>query len=163
MFNAKIIPPTEQINRINDAYRQQPKLTATAMKRAGRGLKKRWLPKFKVEPRPAPRGITKFMTPPQRRLVHAKRRARGGGAYERTHELVNAWDITVEASDKGGAIILENDSSKAGFFYGVQRQRWIEVIGWLDPIPLMEAFEKEVIEVTDETLLTVTDPFAGVR
>lgn len=163
MFDAKIIPASKLITDINAETQRQPKLMATAMKRAGSRMRTRWLKRLRVEPRAAPPGITRYMTPKQRRKVHALRRERGGGSYERSHDLINDWDVRVDAAEKGGAITVDNPNPVAEFVYGVRRQPFIEVIGWLDPVPMLDEFWQEANTVIEETFFTISDPVAGVR
>lgn len=141
---------------------QSPKVMETLMKRSGSRLGSRILKVLKVEPRPAPPGITRYMTPKQRRFVHAQRRERGGAAYQRTHELINAWDVKVRLSMDGGEIVAVNTSPTSEFVYGVRRQRFIEVIGWLDPVPALAPFEQEAQLIVAENWWTATDPDAGI-
>lgn len=139
-----------------------PKVMETLMKRSGSRLRSRILKVLKVEPRDAPPGITRYMTPKQRRLVHAKRRERGGGAYQRTHELRDAWDVKVNLSADGGEIVATNSSPVAPYAFGVFRQRFLEVIGWLDPVPTLAPFVQEAQEIVTENWHTASDPDAGV-
>jgi hypothetical protein len=139
-----------------------PKVMETLMKRSGSRLKSRILKVLKVEPRDAPPGITAYMTPRQRRKVHALRRERGGGVYQRTHELINAWDVKVRLSADGGSIDAVNTSPTSEFVYGVRRQRFIEVIGWLDPVQTLVPFEQEAAEIVEANWHTASDPDAGV-
>lgn len=146
----------------NQTHIQSPKVMQTLMKRSGTRISSRALKLLKVEPRKPPPGITAYMTPRQRRFVHAKRRERGGGEYERTHELINAWDVKVTLTENGGEIVATNSSSVGEFAYGVRRQRFMEVIGWLDPVPTLAPIVKEAQDVVVENWYTATDPDAGV-
>lgn len=141
---------------------QSPAVMATLMKRSSTRIKSRANKLLKVEPRDAPAGITAYMTPRQRRKVHALRNERGGGPYRRTHELRDAWDVKVTLSAEGGEIVATNSSPVAVFAYGERRQRFLEVIGWLDPVPTLAPLVQDAQEIVEANWYTATDPDAGV-
>lgn len=161
MVSARITPPTQAIAAINAEYARQPKLMALAYKRATSRLKSRMLKELRVEPGKPPRGITRLMTPRQRAAFFASKGFGKGIPYTRTHGLVKAWDVKVEASEKGGSITVTNNAPAAEFVYGIRRQPFLVAIGWLNPAPIYEKYEQEAATVLEETFFTVSSPDAG--
>lgn len=164
MTQVKLIIPERDLADIDNRVLQSPAILTTLMKRSSTRLRSRWLKALRVEPGKPPAGITRLMTPRQRKFVMAKLRREGNLPYQRTHELTKAWDVQVKLAENGsGDITASNSSPIYDFVYGIRRQSFIEAIGWLDPAPLLVQFEKEAEAVLDANWVTAADITAGVR
>lgn len=171
MYRVNISTPAVDIDDIERDLRGSPALLATALKRASTRLASRWKEALQVEPPPAQRYYPmRYKSERQRRKVHAIRRERGGGAYDRTHELVRRWNVTAEADKTGGFVTVRNTAPEAIFVYGdvdTPRQPMFDAalggVPWLDPQEVNRAFAVQFDEIIQQVYVTVFDPKAGIR
>lgn len=159
-------PPTTVIEAYNQQMIDTPVLLTTAMKRNTSRLLARWSAALSVEPPEAPNYYPlPYKSAKQRRKVHALRRARGGGAYQRTHKLARGWKGKITPIENGGEMVMSNPAPTTVFVYGLldtPRQPMFVKIPWLDPFEVSYPFMDEAENVLIETLNTVSSPTAGV-
>lgn len=156
------------IERQSTQIVQSPKLLATAMKRNTGRLRTRWVAAKRVEPAAAANYTPlRYKSAKQRRKVHALRRERGGGAYQRTHELSRSAFVELQADENGGSVTTGYKSPIAGFVLSEFRQPMYNPalggIPWQDPAETDTKFVLETQVVLSETWKTITDSKAGVR
>lgn len=167
----KMVIDLPALQRQSTQIVQSPKLLATAMKRNMKRLESRWEQALSVEPAEAPNYYPlRYKSRKQLRKVHALRRERGGGAYQRTHRLSKSWDVDVKADENGGVVAAKNPDPKAGLVYGTEndpRQPMFNPllggVPWLDPDDVNAQFTQEANEVLEQTWFTIADSRAGVR
>ena len=138
------------------------------MKRNMKRVEKRWRIALMEEPPDAQQYAPfKYKSDKQRRLVHAKRRERGGGAYVRTHDLRDSARVKIDADDKGGTVQAGYLSPDARWVTGEDKQPMFDAsqggVPWLDEAAVNARFLLETTNVLEETFITVSDPTAGVR
>lgn len=164
----KVTHAIPAIDKQNARIVQSPKLLATAMKRNTSRLKSRWVAAKRVEP-PAAQQFAPFRykSAKQRRLVHAKRRERGGGAYVRTHKLSRSAFVDINVSENGGNVITGYKSPIAEFVLTEYRQPIFDPrfggVPWQNPAETDAKYVQETIVILRETWFTVADERAGVR
>lgn len=163
MFKSAWQFDTEALDLADKRVIASPKLMARALKRQESRLKRRILKIVKVEPPPPKPGITKKMTPRQRRAFWATNGFGHGIPYVRTHALVNAWDARFEFEETGGGFVVENTSPAATFVIGDRQQVFHADTGWINAERTVDEFVPIVLTAYEETWLTVSDPFAGVK
>lgn len=156
------------IQKQNQRIVQSPKLLATAMKRNTGRLRTRWVAAKRVEPPPAQQYAPfRYKSAKQRRLVHAKRRERGGGAYPRTHELSKSAFVDLNVNENGGTVVTGYKSPIAGFVLSEFRQPMFDPrqggVPWQDPRETDGKFVQETQVVIEQTWFTIADSRAGVR
>lgn len=160
-------PPTAIIEAYNEQIRDTPALLTTAYKRNTHRLIGRWITALRIEPPTAENYYPlPYKSARQRRKVHALRRERGGGAYQRTHALSQGWKGTVDPIEGGGELRVVNNKPTTVFVYGsldTPRQPMFVKIPWLDPFEVSYPFMDEAENVLIETLDTISSPTAGVR
>lgn len=161
-ITAQFVPPTAQLNAIGTRIARAPAIMQTLHKRGMSRLGQRAMKVLRVEPAPRDTtGITRMMTPRQRRFVHAMRGDREG-AYPRTHGISQGWQYKVETLDRGGAFTLYNNAPGATYVEGFDQQPFLAALGWLYAPPILQQFMEEAERITAANWLTASDPFAGV-
>lgn len=162
MFKAAYEFDTEALDLADRRVVASPKLMERAMKRQQPRLRRRILKIVAVEPG-RPSYPLRWASAKQRRYVMAKLRREGKLPYPRTHELVKAWDAKFEFSEDGGAFAVENTSDKARWVVGEDQQPYHADTGWVYGPRVVDEFVPIVLTAYEETWITVSDPFAGVR
>ncbi len=162
MFKSAYEFDTEALDLADRRVIASPKLMARAMKRQQPRLRRRVLKIVAVEPG-RPSYPLRWASAKQRRYVMAKLRREGNLPYQRTHELVQAWDAKFEFSEDGGAFVVENTSAKAQWVVGADQQPYHADTGWVYGPRAVDEFVPIVLEAYEQTWITVSDPFAGVR
>jgi hypothetical protein len=151
------------IDTASKHVRSSPKLMQRAMKRRESRLRQLTLRIVKVEPPPAKHPI-RWTSERQRRYVLAKLREEGDLPYQRTHELINAWDAKFQLDGDGGSFAMFNTSPVAPFVIGDRQQIMHEDTGWMYA---PEVIDRDIVPLVlndYETIwYTISDPFAGVR
>jgi hypothetical protein len=139
-----------------------PKLLQRAMKRRQPRLKKLTLAIVAVEPGLPKPGITKKMTPRQRRAFWATDGFGHGIPYRRTGALTEAWDAQFVFDADGGSFVIENTSPIATYVIGDQQQVFHRDTGWIDA---EEVIDSRVVPLVmndfEETFYSIADPFTG--
>ncbi len=163
----KITTNIAAIDQQNTRIVQSPKLLSTAMKRNTSRLKSRWVAAKRVEPAAASNSYPlKYKSRKQQRLIHAKRKERGGGAYARTHALSKSAFVDLKADQNGGSVTTGYRSPIAQFVLGQYRQPMFNPqvggIPWQNPAETDAKFVAETQVVLRETWKTITDKRAGV-
>jgi hypothetical protein len=153
------LTPPKLFDAINVRVAQAPALFETMQKRSMTRLGQRAMAVLRVEP-PQGRtaGITRLMTPRQRRAFWATNGFGGGIPHVRTHGISQGWKYTVNA----GEFAIFNDNPAVGYVEGAQQQPFLAAIGWLYAPPILEAFTTEAEAITMSNFQTAFDPFAGV-
>lgn len=160
---AELTPPLAQLQAIQTRTARSPAIMATLHKRTMTRLAQRAMKVLRVEPaKRDTTGITKLMTPRQRRYVHALREARGGGDYVRTHAVSQGWKYKVNALNSGGEFVIYNDNPAAGFVEGWDQQPFLASLGWLYAPPILAELSAEAEAITVANFQTAFDPFGGV-
>lgn len=168
---ATFTPPKDTIADISKAMSQYPTLLNVAIKRNGGKVLRAWEEALQDEPPPASRFTPlRYKSAKQRRKVHAIRRERGGGAYQRTHALTKAWKVRMDTQKNYGTVTAQNRNPAAPFVYGTEnvlRQPMFDVakggVPWLDPDVVNRKFAAQFGDVLEATVFTISDPKAGVR
>lgn len=164
----KVTHAIPAIDKQNKRILRSPAVFATGMKRNTSRLKSRWVAAKRVEP-PAAQQFAPFRykSTKQRRLVHAKRRERGGGAYVRTHELSRSAFVDINVNENGGNVITGYKSPIAQFVLTKYRQPMFDPrfggVPWQNPTETDAKFVQETMVVIRETWKTAADERAGVR
>lgn len=162
MFKSAYQFDTAALDLADRRVNASPKLMQRAMKRQQPRLRRRVLKIVAVEPGP-PRYPLRWESAKQRRFVMRKLRLEGNLPYRRTHELVNAWDAKFEFTEDDGAFVVENTSAKARWVVGEDQQRYHADTGWVYGPRVVDEFVPIVLTAYEETWITVSDPFAGVK
>jgi len=163
MFRSAWQFDTEALDLADQRVRSSPKLMERALKRQQTRLKSRVLKIVRVEPPPPKPGITRLMTPRQRRAFWATNGFGHGIPYVRTHRLVNSWEAQFEFTEDGGAFVVENTSPAARFVIGADQQAFHAATGWIYAPRVVDDFVPIVLTAYEETWRTISDPFAGVK
>ena len=123
-----------------------------------------WMTVTALRPEPgAPQpGVTKLMTPRQRRAFWATNGFGHGIPYTRSHAISEGWQYRIEALGNGGEVSIYNDVPYVGYVEGFEQQLFLKGVGWLYAPPILADFSEEAENVATQTWLTVADPFAGV-
>lgn len=162
MFKSAYEFDTEALDLADKRVIASPKLMQRAMKRQQPRLRRRVLKIVAVEPGP-PRYPLRWASAKQRRYVMAKLRREGNLPYQRTHELVNAWEAEFVFTEDSGAFVVENTSAKARWVVGEDQQPYHADTGWVYGPRVVDEFVPIVLTAYEETWITVSDPFAGVK
>lgn len=160
---AEITPPTATLNAINANIARSPAIMATLQQRGMTRLGQRAVAVLRVEPAPRDTtGITRLMTPRQRRAFFATNGFGGGIPHIRTHGVSQGWKYKVEAQSNGGDFVIYNDNPVADYVEGFQQQPFLAALGWLYAPPLLAGYSEEAEAITIQNFQTAFDPFAGI-
>ena len=154
------------INALIDAERNlvnSPKLLQRAMKRRQPRLKKLALSIVAVEPG-KPQYPIRWKSRKQQRAYFATDGFGHGIPYQRTGDLVAAWDAKFVFDADGGSFVIENTSPIATYVIGDNQQPFHADTGWIDS---QEVIDNEVVPLIlndiEETFYSVADPFVRQR
>lgn len=135
-----------------------------ALKRRESRLRQLTLKIVAVEPGAPKPGITRKMTPRQRRAYFATDGFGHGIPYERTHALVNAWQAKFQFDEDGGAFVVENTSPVATYVVGEFQQSFHADTGWINA---EQVIDNEVVPLVmndyEQTFYAVADPFVKAK
>lgn len=159
---AEITPPTAQLEAMTSRFVQMPTLMARAFRRNMVRVGQRAVTALRPEPGPSMPGITRLMTPRQRRAFFATNGFGGGIPGTRSHAVSEGWQYAVTGLPAGGDFTVFNDVPYADYVEGFNQQPFLAAIGWLYAPPILADFSEEAEAVAISTYLTVADPFAGV-
>lgn len=168
---ASIKPPKDTIADVQKTMSQYPTLTNTAIKRNGGKVLRAWEEALQEEPPPASRYYPlRTRSRKQLRKIHALRRERGGGAYQRTHQLVRAWKVRMDTQKDYGTVTAQNRNPAAQFVYGTDsdpRQPMFDPakggIPWLNPDAVNAKFAAQFGDVLEATVTTIANPTFKAR
>ncbi len=82
--------------------------------------------------------------------------------YQRTHNLVNAWELNLTLDDNGATITAENDDPSVQFVQGDWTQPMHLDSEWPQAAPILTDLQEELNDGMIEDWFTATDPRAGV-
>lgn len=151
-----------QLNAATTRAVRAPAIMATMHKRSMGRLTQRYLTVLKAEPPLAKAGVTKLMTPRQRRAFFATQGFGGGIPHIRTHALSQGWQAQVTALNSGGEVSLFNEVPGINYVEGYDQQPFLAAVGWLYAPPILERFSNEADAITRANWTTASDLYAGV-
>lgn len=150
------------LNAASNRAQRSPSIMATMHKRSMGRLTRRYLTVLKAEP-PLPKaGVTKLMTPRQRRAFFATQGFGGGIPHVRTHALSQGWQAQITALNGGGEVSLFNDVPGINYVEGFNQQPFLAAVGWLYAPPILQRFAEEADAITRANWTTASDLYAGV-
>lgn len=158
MFQPFVTVPLDEFRAQSAAYGRVPALMDTAYKRNMTRLTRRYLTRLRVTPGKPPPGITRLMTPRQRRAFFASDGFGGGIPHTRTDAVPQGWKAEVETFSDGGAVSLYNDEPATYWAEWYGQQPFLAAVGWLYAPPILDEFAVEGTLIADATWYTVADP-----
>lgn len=170
---ANIQPARDVIDAVRNHIGRSPKLMRTASIRTVRRFAERVRKEMRDSEPPERSGgepfIYSYDPEAQRRAqawvaIHLIGPGGAGGHYDRTHELVNNYDVTVDfdAAD-GGLIAIDNDAEGAAFVIDEDLQVPSHYLQGWEPIgETADRYSPLLSDNLADTWLTVADPFAGI-
>lgn len=151
-----------KLNAASTNAQRSPSIMATAHKRSMGRLTQRYLRVLRAEPPLPKRGVTKLMTPRQRRAFWATNGFGHGIPYVRTHAMSKGWQGEVKSLDSGGTVSLFNETPGINYVEGINQQRFLDFVGWLYAPPILEKFQQDALALTATNWTTASDIYAGV-
>ncbi len=161
MISIEVRLETDVLDAIRDAAVKAPGLMNTVYKRRVRKLRTRMLTRLRVEPGP-PHYPIRWTSDKQRRFVMAKLRRENNLPYQRTHLLVNSYDVVLNSTEAGGILLVTNDDPSARFVVGDDQQGFHIDTGWQSTASVIVEFEEIAFNELVSDWYLVVDPFAGV-
>jgi hypothetical protein len=172
--NADIRPARDVLDAVRTHVGKSPKLMRTASIRTVRRFAERVRRDLR-DSEPPERGpgdgpfVYSYDPDAQRRAqawvaIHLIGPTGVGGHYERTHELVNNYDVTVDFdAEDGGLIRLANDAEGAEWVIDDDQQVPSHYLQGWEPIgETADRYSPLLSDNLADTWLTVADPFAGI-
>lgn len=156
-----VTPAMEALLNFQRAAERMPKLTATALKRTTKAVKKKYLTPLSTEPGPPDYPI-QWASLRQKIYVIAMLRAQGNLPYERSHDLSTGWQILDNFKDFDGSLLLVNDVPYVVYVQEAQAQPF-HVNRWTQKDDVIAEVGPVAAEMYLQAGLTVWDDFAGVR
>lgn len=161
MLNLSYQFDRQSLDEASKHARAYPKLLQKALKRQESRLRTRFYKLVKVNV-PPPNYPIKWKSRKQQRAFFATDGFGHGIPYERTGALNKAWNARFTFDDSGGAFFMENTSPTARYVIGEDQQPF-HADRWLYAPDVIDDFAGVVLDVYQETVRTIEDPFAGVR
>lgn len=159
---ADVTPAIDILNAMTDNAIRSPALMATLFRRSMTRLGQRAVDVLRVEPGAPPPGITRLMTPRQRRAFFATNGFGGGIPHVRTHAIAEGWKYRVETLDNGGAFALYNATPGINYVEGDDQQPFLQAVGWLYAPPILADISEQADEIAIQDWFTASDLYAGV-
>lgn len=94
----------------------------------------------------------------QRRYVMAKLRRENNLPYQRTDELVDGWEVTIQANLSEGALIVENKTPHARYVQGDDAQPMHLDNGWPQAALLIAEYDEIATDALIDAWFVVVDP-----
>lgn len=149
---------TSVLDAIRETARKSPGLMLTAYTRATRRLRARMLNTLRQPGKPSFPGITKLMTPKQRKKFWATNGFGHGIPYQRTGTLEAGYSVEIAPLDSdAAAMVISNDNDYATYVSGAQVQPF-HIDRWVQVVDVAVDYEAEANEVLTETWFTVSSP-----
>ena len=130
MFTVKLELDDRALKRWERAAERSPQLARTAFKRQAQRLAKKARALLRREPGKPKPGLTKLMTPKQRRAFWATNAWGRGIGAPRTHRLRDGWKIEYAPQPFGGIFEAVNTVPYREFVTGHRQQPFHTVTGW---------------------------------
>lgn len=161
MFNIRVSVPIDELDANSRRYAEAPALMAFAWKRNMSLIGERMLTRLRVVPGPPPPGITRLMTPRQRRAFFATDGFGSGIPHQRTDAVPSGWQQAVEADRLGGSATIFNLSPAAFWAEWYGQQAFHRAIGWLYAPPLLDEYVNIGVAVAEDSWLVVNSFLEG--
>lgn len=160
MIRIEVRVDTDVLDAIADAARKAPGLMNTVYKRRVRSLRSRMLTELRIVP-PPPNYPIKWKTARQRRAFFASNGFGRGIPTQRTGALLDAYDIALMSTDKGGILQVTNSAPYARYVIGDDAQPF-HIDHWPQIADVVVKYEEIAFNELVEDWFTVVDQFAGV-
>lgn len=157
-----VTPAIDILEAATDSAIRSPAIMATSYQRGMTRLGQRSVEVLSAEPGAPPAGITRLMTPRQRRAFWATDGFGGGIPHVRTHAISEGWKYRVAALDNGGEFVIYNDVPGVNYVEGWDQQPFLAAVGWLYAPPILADVSEEADEITIQAWYTASDLYAGV-
>lgn len=161
MYKVSLIVDTDVLDAIDQALGKSPILMKTAYERNSRRLRSRLQSRLRTEPG-RPRYPIRWKSERQRRAFFATNGFGRDIPTQRTHQLANGWEVSVQSLANGGAIEARNDTVYLRWVEGKDQQPFHSDTEWLLADDEILKYSEEFNDILIETWFTVSDPFAGV-
>lgn len=154
---------TTVLDAIRETARKAPGLMNTAYTRATRRLRARMLQKLRTEGDPSFPGITKLMTPKQRKAFWASNGFGRGIPTQRTGALQGGYEVEIAPLDSNSAALqITNSTPYSTYVSGAQVQPF-HIDRYVQVVDVAIEYEAEANDVLTETWYVISDPYAGIR
>jgi hypothetical protein len=154
---------TTVLDAIRETARKAPGLMTTAYTRATRRLRARMLAELRKPGKPSFPGITKLMTPKQRKKFWASNGFGRGIPTQRTGELQAGYDVIIAPLDSNSATMEITSSTPYQTYVSGAQVQPFHIERYVQTTDVAIEFEAEANDVLTETWWTVSDYGAGVR
>lgn len=147
---------TTVLDAIRATARKAPGLMTTAYTRATRRLRARMLTELRKPGKPSFPGITKLMTPKQRKKFWATNGFGHGIPYQRTGALEAGYAVEIAPLDSNAAaMVITNSQDYQTYVSGAQVQPF-HIERWVQVTDVAIDFEAQANDVLIETWFTVS-------
>lgn len=161
MFNVVVTVPTEVFESINKEIAQVPNRLGVEVFRALNVLGQRAMRELKQTPG-APQYPIRWKTERQRRAFFATNGFGRGIPTQRTGELQQGWDYTIDKFSDGGTFRIINDVPYMRFVEGDDTQPFHLDTGWVQAAPILARYQEEAEAAVITTWFIVSDIFSGI-
>lgn len=164
MYSVNLIVDADILDAIAEGVRKTPGLMNTAMKRQLGRVRRPFLQELMFEPpilTPANYPL-RWKSARQRKFVMAKLRREGNLPYQRTHGMVNSWEVVFAINNDGGSFIASNDDPSQIYVTGDWMQPMHIDNGWMPVAPVIVKYEMMLNDQLIEIWYTVVSDSAGI-
>lgn len=163
MLNVIVEVPVDRFDDWGRQFAEAPALMATFWQQNMiKVTAQATLPQLRITPGAPPPGITRLMTPRQRRAFWATDGFGGGIPHQRTNAVPQGWQQEVEASAQGGLASVFNNVPATYWAEWYGQQPFLKAVGWLFAPPILERWTEIGVEVTEETWMLVNSTLEGL-
>lgn len=149
------------LDAIRETARKAPGLMTTAYTRATRRLRARMLNDLRQAGKPSFPGITKLMTPKQRKKFWATNGFGHGIPYQRTGALEAGYSVEITPLDKDGAAMVINNSTDYAIYVSGAQVQPFHIDRWVQVVDVAVEYEALANDVLIETWFTISTPEIG--
>ena len=163
MLNVIVEVPVDRFDDWGQQFAEAPALMAQLwVQNIKTVTEQATLPQLRVLPGPPPPGITRLMTPRQRRKFWASNGFGGGIPHSRTNAVPQGWQQTATADVQGGISDVFNPVEAAYWTEWYGQQPFLKAVGWLYAPPVLERWTEIGVEVTETTWTLVNSTLEGL-